>query len=94
MGLGSGCVRRRRQRGTMSKNDEIKETIQALAHQLWADKRKTMEGVDWLVDGRLTAQLDELSRSELLRINRLLAQYVAAPSGKRYMTAGSSSGLY
>lgn len=91
MGLGSGCVRRQSQRGTMSKNDtDIKETIQALAHQLWVEKRKTMEGVDWLVDGRLTAQLDELSRSELLRVKRLLAQYVVASSGKRYMTAGSS----
>jgi hypothetical protein len=67
----------------------IKEAIQSLALELWFDKRNTIEGVDWLVDGRLVAQLDELSKSQLLRIKRLLAQnIVRTPSVRRYMTAG------
>lgn len=73
----------------------IKETIQSLAHQLWVEKHDALDGIDWLVDGRLTAQLDELSKSELLRVRRLLEQQVAqAPSGKRHMTAGSPGAGY
>jgi hypothetical protein len=70
----------------------MKQTIQALARQLWVEERDTMEGVEWLVDGRLMAQLDELSKSDLLRIQRLLEKQVGGmASGKRYMTAGSSA---
>jgi hypothetical protein len=70
--------------------ESMRQTIESLAHQLWIEKRNTMEGMEWLVDGRLTAQLEELSKSDLVRIKRLLANHVAGmPSGKRYMTAGS-----
>ena len=63
----------------------IKKTIQSLAHQLWHQKRHTT-GVDWLVDGRLRDQLDELSRSELVRIKRLmLRRGVQNPSDTRHM---------
>lgn len=67
-----------------------RETIQCLAYQLWFEKRNTVEGVDWLVDGRLGAQLDELSQSQLLRIERLLVNLVKVLSRKPYMTAGSA----
>ena len=66
----------------------IKETIQSLAHQLWHQKRHATGGVDWLVDGRLRDQLDQLSRSELVRIKRLLLRRgVQNPSDTRYMVA-------
>ena len=69
----------------------IKEATQSLAYQLWLEKRDTMEGVDWLVDGDLMAQLDELSKSDILRIKQLLANHViGTPSGKPHMTAGSA----
>lgn len=68
----------------------IKEKIQWLAYQLWFDKRDTTEGSGWLVDGRLMAQLDELSESQLLRVERLLVNIVKALSNERYMTAGSN----
>ena len=68
--------------------EPIKEAIQSLAHQLWLGKRHTTGGVDWLVDGRLSDQLNELSRSELVRIKRLLLRKaVQIPSDTRYMTA-------
>lgn len=79
------AVQKRRARGN---TQSIKETIQSLAHQLWVDKRDTMEGVEWLVDGRLMAQLDQLAKSDLLRIQRLLTENAARiPAGNRYMTA-------
>ena len=54
----------------------IKNVIQYLAHQLWLQKRHTTGGVEWLVDGGLTAQLDELSRSDLVHMKRLLLENV------------------
>ena len=51
----------------------IKADIQSLARQLWLAKCSASEGVDWLVDGRLTTELDELSRGQLVRVERLLA---------------------
>ena len=65
----------------------IKTAIGSLAQELWLEKRKTLDPaeVEWLVDGRLMAQLDELSKSELSRVERLLERTVT-PTGKRYMT--------
>lgn len=57
----------------------LKADIQSLAHQLWIGKSHATTGADWLVDGRLTIQLDELSEGQLLRVKRLLAKSV----GKR-----------
>lgn len=66
----------------------IKADIQSLAHQLWLRKRHTTDGVDWLVDGWLRDQLDELSWSELVRIKRLLLRRgVQNPSHTRRLVA-------
>jgi hypothetical protein len=66
----------------------IKAGIESLAHQLWLRKRNAIEGVDWLVDGRLMADLNELSRGQLLRVKRLLARSIGkAGSNRKYMTA-------
>ena len=51
----------------------IKTAIQTLAYPLWFEKRASgADDVDWLVDGRLADQLDELPKEQLLRINGLL----------------------
>ncbi len=50
----------------------IKATIQTLAYQFWLEKRKWRSDVDWLIDGRLTDQLNALSRDQLLRVKDLL----------------------
>ncbi len=63
-----------------------KTAIGSLAHQLWLEKRKTFNPaeVEWLVDGRLMGQLDELSNSEILRVERLLERTVT-DTGKRHV---------
>lgn len=65
----------------------VKTSIVTLAHELWLEKRNTLnpEEVEWLVDGRLMEQLDELSKSELSRVERLLERSVTG-TGRRYMT--------
>lgn len=67
-----------------------KAAIQSLAHQLWIEKRRIIpsEQLDWLVDRRLMDQLDGLSKSQLLRVKRLLARTVVAPD-TRHMTASA-----
>jgi len=66
----------------------IKAEIQSLAHQLWVEKWNAVEGADWLVDGRLRSELDELSRGELVRVKRLLARSAGKVGGERkYMTS-------
>lgn len=63
-----------------------KVAIQSLAHQLWLNKRTSINPaeLEWLVDGRLTDQLDVLSRAQLARVRRLLEWTV----GTRQKTAG------
>ena len=65
----------------------VKAAIGSLAHQLWLEKRNTLNPaeVEWLVDGRLMGQLDELSKNELSRVKRLLERTVTF-TGKGYMT--------
>ncbi len=67
--------------------DSVKSAIGSLARELWRDKRNTLDPaeVEWLIDGRLMAQLDELSKTELLRVERLLERSVTR-TGKRHMT--------
>lgn len=67
--------------------DSVKTAIGSLARELWREKRNTVNPaeVKWLVDGRLMEQLDELSKRELLRVQRLLERSMTR-SGKRYMT--------
>jgi hypothetical protein len=65
----------------------IKADILSLAHELWTEQRNAATGVDWLVDGRLTIQLDELSMSELLRVKLLLVKSARKTrSNRKYMT--------
>jgi hypothetical protein len=70
--------------------ESVKAAIGSLSHQLWVEKRDTLNPteVEWLVDGRLMGQLDELSKNELLRVKRLLERTVTR-TGKRYMTGSS-----
>jgi len=69
----------------------IRTSIQSLAHQLWVEKRDRIDGVDWLVDGRLRDELDELSKSELTRVNRLLARTIGKVAVRpRTMTSKSA----
>jgi hypothetical protein len=65
----------------------IKTAIASLAHDLWLEKRHTFNPgeLEWLVDGRLKGQLDELSKLQLLRVQRLLERTVTR-TGRRYMT--------
>lgn len=67
--------------------ESMKTAIGSLAHELWLEKRNAFDPaeVEWLVDGRLMSQLDELSKSELSRVERLLKCTVTRP-GRRYMT--------
>lgn len=59
-------------RGSSRDSSFIKATIQSLAYQFWLEKRRLRSDVDWLIDGRLTDQLDALSRDQLLRVKDLL----------------------
>jgi len=65
----------------------MKTAIASLAHDLWLEKRHTFNPgeVEWLVDGRLMGQLDELSTVQIWRIKRLLERTVTR-TGRRYMT--------
>jgi len=65
----------------------VKAAIASLAYELWLEKRSVLDAaeVEWLIDGRLTAQLDELSRSQLSRVERLLERTVTHTE-KRHMT--------
>lgn len=67
--------------------ESLKTAIGSLARELWREKRNTLDPaeVEWLVDGRLMAQLDELSKNELSRVEKLLERSVTR-NGKRYMT--------
>ncbi len=67
--------------------DSVKAAIGSLARELWREKRKTLNPaeIEWLVDGRLMQQLDELSKSELARVEKLLEQDLTR-TGRRYMT--------
>lgn len=65
----------------------LKSTIASLAYDLWLEKRNTFgpTEVEWLVDGRLMGQLDELSAGQLLRVQKLLERTVTR-SEPRHMT--------
>ncbi len=67
--------------------DSVKAAIGSLARELWREKRNSLDPaeVKWLVDGRLMEQLDELSKSELARVERLLERALTR-TGRRYMT--------
>jgi hypothetical protein len=65
----------------------IKATIQSLAYQFWLEKCNWRSDVDWLIDGRLTDQLDALSKDQLLRVKDLLAWRTEhVPFGVRELT--------
>ena len=65
----------------------LKTAVASLAYELWLEKRNTFNPteVEWLVDGRLMGQLDELSTGQLLRVQKLL-QRTVTHSERRYMT--------
>jgi hypothetical protein len=65
----------------------IRATIQSLAYQFWLEKGNWRSDADWLIDGRLTDQLDALSRDQLLRVKDLLTwRTVGVQFGVRELT--------
>lgn len=72
-------MRLRKFRTNLSPVASMKAEIQSLAHQLWIRKRDSIrrEELDWLVDGRLMEELNDLSNDQLWRVDRLLAQSLA-----------------
>jgi hypothetical protein len=66
-----------------SEMQSIKIAIQTLAYRLWLEKRAFWaDDIDWLVDGRLMDQLNELPKDQLLRVSELLSRKTG-DKGKR-----------